>query len=374
MYASSAEIKQLAEITALFRHPALPNQRGRWMGDITEGCRNLIGSDYSIFVLSDIDRMHFFSEDIDREVIDAFQDTVAFGSATKGIEVKEELMRTLHDMRKSMGPYVMGVDELRAMTPDMSYDSYEIYSDVIKPAGLDYPVSMGTPVYQGEAVISMFGKQGDGVFKERALHFYSRLLPAFVSGIHGYLLQSAAQHAIFAVFDALNEAMLVYTRDGRFVYANPAWMRFEAEDAEKETLRDMVQRFSRSVRTQSRQLRFSDPLDPLIVPPSQIETEYAVYHIDHFVLPESTLGGNYVAFRVDRSISGLSPELVAHYRLSKRECEVALCIARGLSNKEIAANLFVSVHTIRRHVESILRKLKVSSRAAIFPLLSERIK
>ena len=50
--------------------------------------------------------------------------------------------------------------------------------------------------------------------------------------------------------------------------------------------------------------------------------------------------------------------------LSARELEVLRLVAEGLSNKEIAARLTLSEHTIHRHVANILVKLRLSSRAA----------
>jgi DNA-binding NarL/FixJ family response regulator len=51
-------------------------------------------------------------------------------------------------------------------------------------------------------------------------------------------------------------------------------------------------------------------------------------------------------------------------RLSPREVEVLQLVAQGLSNKEIAAHLHLSEHTIHRHVNNILAKLDLPSRAA----------
>lgn len=48
--------------------------------------------------------------------------------------------------------------------------------------------------------------------------------------------------------------------------------------------------------------------------------------------------------------------------LTQREREVLRYIARGLTNRQIARQLVVSVATIQNHVHSILEKLEVSNR------------
>jgi DNA-binding NarL/FixJ family response regulator len=48
--------------------------------------------------------------------------------------------------------------------------------------------------------------------------------------------------------------------------------------------------------------------------------------------------------------------------LSARELEVLLLLDEHLSTDEIARRLFISEHTVRSHVKSLLRKLRVSSR------------
>jgi DNA-binding NarL/FixJ family response regulator len=49
-------------------------------------------------------------------------------------------------------------------------------------------------------------------------------------------------------------------------------------------------------------------------------------------------------------------------RLTDRELEVLRLIARGMSNKDIGAELVIAENTVRNHVRNILEKLQVRSR------------
>ena len=59
--------------------------------------------------------------------------------------------------------------------------------------------------------------------------------------------------------------------------------------------------------------------------------------------------------------STIVPESIAQ-ALSARELEVLLLLDRHLGTDEIATRLFISEHTVRSHVKSLLAKLGVSSR------------
>jgi regulator of cell morphogenesis and NO signaling len=51
--------------------------------------------------------------------------------------------------------------------------------------------------------------------------------------------------------------------------------------------------------------------------------------------------------------------------LSEREKDIVVQVAKGLSNKEIADALFISVNTVMTHRRNISRKLQIHSPAAL---------
>ncbi len=52
-------------------------------------------------------------------------------------------------------------------------------------------------------------------------------------------------------------------------------------------------------------------------------------------------------------------------KLSSRESEVLKLVARGYSDKEVAANLLIAKSTVDTHVRAIFRKFSVHSRAQL---------
>jgi DNA-binding CsgD family transcriptional regulator len=65
----------------------------------------------------------------------------------------------------------------------------------------------------------------------------------------------------------------------------------------------------------------------------------------------------------------LAPIIVEAYRLTVREQEITRAVARGLSNPEIAAELFLSPHTVRDHLKAVFAKVGVASRGELVATL-----
>ncbi len=65
----------------------------------------------------------------------------------------------------------------------------------------------------------------------------------------------------------------------------------------------------------------------------------------------------------ERVVSTAAPGAVAPGgALTARELEVLRLVARGLGNKEIAADLGITTHTVKYHLAAVLEKLGVRSR------------
>jgi DNA-binding CsgD family transcriptional regulator len=94
--------------------------------------------------------------------------------------------------------------------------------------------------------------------------------------------------------------------------------------------------------------------------------------LDHFLYFAWNVVSMSAAYRLFRpaeagvpALDSVPPERVRALRLSAREAEMAVMIARGLANKEIAAELNISPATVRTHIYNLYQKVGARSRVEL---------
>ena len=92
---------------------------------------------------------------------------------------------------------------------------------------------------------------------------------------------------------------------------------------------------------------------------------WLVLHASAMTAPRHPHGG-LVAIVIEAAKSAeIAPIIIEAYSLSPRERDVLGAIARGGSTAEIAAELFLSPHTVRDYVKAVFEKFGVSSRGEL---------
>ena len=61
----------------------------------------------------------------------------------------------------------------------------------------------------------------------------------------------------------------------------------------------------------------------------------------------------------------MEPEDTTQEALSQREKEIIVCVVKGMTNKEIADKLYLSIHTVITHRRNIARKLQIHSASGL---------
>jgi DNA-binding NarL/FixJ family response regulator len=78
------------------------------------------------------------------------------------------------------------------------------------------------------------------------------------------------------------------------------------------------------------------------------------------------------AFRRLAALSAAAPRAEDSPRLTAREQEVVALIDEGLSNKQIARRLYITLATVKNHVHNVLEKLHVERRGEAAAVLRSR--
>ena len=75
-----------------------------------------------------------------------------------------------------------------------------------------------------------------------------------------------------------------------------------------------------------------------------------------------------------KQMSKPDKEQTTALKLTERELEVLRLVARGLNNREVAKELFISENTVKNHVRNILEKLQLHSRMeAVMYAMKEKL-
>lgn len=183
------------------------------------------------------------------------------------------------------------------------------------------------------------------------------LYPALQAGLAVYRQFAAAHANLGALIDAVGGACAVFDLGGRLLHTSPALADALAAEPCRERLMERAGRLARAFASGS-------ALPQQAAAPVTVEGTRGQY-----VLAPSrvnTLGPRpLVVVAVERPTRAERPEpetLCERLGLTPRQAEVALLLAERRTNREIAAALCISPHTVRHHTEGVLRALGLSDR------------
>ena len=234
----------------------------------------------------------------------------------------------------------------------------DVYRDRFVPAGLGFLMGPSVVVGSGEVSVLCAFERKTRSYGEEGLGLLELVLPAFRAGAEAHL--RPPEGAGLGRFIEFLPLPLAVSGPAGVDWRNAAFSRLEAADpafarvlsAAKDLVKDPALRMRSGGEEGTPPLR------------RQVTTAAGGYEL--VALPQE-LGDENVLLLVTRTRLHL-PEpgcLMARYALTARQAQVALLLAEGLTDKQVAARLGVSGNTARRHAEGLLRKLGVRTRAAV---------
>lgn len=333
----------------------------RWCEDCSRAVKTLIGADMATFVVPLTERVVFQSEELSPEILSAYP--VELQPLREEVPVGERM--------RSQG--VFSRASLWHPHEEVLYRS-EYYNDYIVPARAFDTVGLAVQGQDGASPLPahlMFhhDRPNRPQFGQRGLQLLRLLLPAFQTGLWFYLHLSQQREAFARHLDTLPEGVLLYGINGRVLHRNSSLERMLAEDSEAEQIEGALLHVARSLAALLQapgdgSRRAGAP--PL---PSQgVRTSTATYRVRGSLVKEGLFTrAPALLIALERLTPALPSEEVIRQRwgLTQAQVRVARRMAEGKSNAEIARELFVSLHTVRRHAEAVRMKLGVHSRAEV---------
>lgn len=318
MALSTPTLRRIREAQRVLLAPLRRESIDAWLQDVVGKVQSVMGADHAYAVLPGTGALRMAASDVDAGFCDGLRDSITgMENGTFLFDDPMPLQMHLHRRRGGVGAY-----HEREMVDRPAIEASPLFQKLFFPFGIRYAVGLSVPLPTGEAMICVgFESPDAGGYDPAALKRLELLVPAFESAVwrHRQLARTRTQFA--RIIDQIPTAVAFLGAGGREEYCNRA-------------------------------LRLAG----------------GVYRLRIGRAPAS-LGPGWLVL-VDRA-SPYPPAAVLRDRLglTAREAEVALLLARGHSNQEVADALTISPHTARHHVQSVLGKLGISSRSAVSHVL-----
>jgi DNA-binding CsgD family transcriptional regulator len=205
-----------------------------------------------------------------------------------------------------------------------------------------------------------------------------RLLePAFLAGVRAIVDAKATNGAFTRLIDDLPGAIGLYAPDGRRLHWNTALRRLLEESPAAKSIERALGALARELAPTGSRARTpsASPTMCALVASHRITGTIARLGIDGspplIMLRVDPLAAAGVTAAGPVALTTRSPDAIALLQpLTPRQRDVAVLIASGHSNAEVARQLQVSPFTARRHTEQVLARLGVHSRLQAAALLA----
>ena len=362
---STTDLARYEEVSRIMLSPLAAPSVDAWRLDLNRAIGSLFGVDATVSMVAGGERL-FLSEE--NPHLAAGVESYVAAYTTDGIYLRDAVVDHWNRQRRASGQDVFSwsINEKMIGRDGYRMTDSEIVSDVLIANKIHDFVGMYARTHLGEALLWLLFKEQGGIrHGEGALLLLRALLPSFKAGIEALARLDAQRHAL----DLMAEPVLVFGIGRREIHRNQAMMDLLHDDPERDLITDEMRRMEFELYPLGIGkfgLNGTVGSSPAL---REITTKRSRYQLRGTILPPGSFGPDmsFMIFATRRGGAQLPGQEVLRerYGLTSREAEVALLLAEGLSNDDIAERLFLSPHTARRHTANIFGKLEVSSRKAL---------
>lgn len=362
---TTSDIKRLNALQETLLAPLEHARVEDWCLAVLRSAEALYHGDRSIFLVPLDGALHNLSESVDPRYLAAFARGIVRREAG-AFHFAEPLTERAHTARRTKKIDVWNIPMLTRLG-GVSMKASPVYHEVVKPAGITHGPVISTSLPGGEAYLgTTHSRAGVHRFEEDAeLALASLVLPAFRAGVHIIERMGRQRAELLSALDSLDASVVICDVAGTVLYETRRAAALLTDDPEQYEVRAAM----RAVAGSLVRLRYSHRLpDGAAVGSREVTTRQRRYVLSGSFAGRGVLGfDEAILVRIEAPDPRLptAQQLVGRYGLTAREAEIALCLANGLSNMAIAAQLGISQHTVRHHSENVFLKLGIHSRKAL---------
>lgn len=355
---SSFALARLEAATRILLSPLEFPSLDEWRSSVNRAILELLGTEAAVFSMPRPAPPASFSDELSQGQIaryDALRMTGADGGS-------ERALRELAALRLG----VRAMNQTCVIAGDWEgYHADPMVNEFYKPNHfLDVVGFLGVLPDDGVVVLETYhSRYGTPACDDRAMALLGLLEPAFHAGIRSVAQLERDRAVLAQTLDTLRDGLVACDASGRVLHRNSALARAVAADPEGARIEAEIERMARGLAEVCAGRRLaSDPRAPIV---RELRTARGGYRVRGTLVDQEGLTGVRILVTLERTFpEPPAPELLrARFGLTPAELRVALLIAQGKGNGEVARTLCLSPHTARHHTESIMRKLAVQSRA-----------
>lgn len=362
---SAADLARLEAASRVLVSPLASPSVDAWRASVNAAVGTLFRGHKNIFMLPGHGDLCYTSDAHD--VVEVMQSYVELSMQGNHV-VHDPVVDLWHTLRRQQGVEVISWAINARMIGEYGCEmsASEFTSLTVNERGSRDFLGVYSSIPEGEVLLwILLEHESVHPFGEHAPLLLQALVPSFKAGLDALSRFSAHR----ATLDAMSEPVIVFGNSGIERYRNTSFVRMLEADPERDRIMLEILRLTAGMQPFGLMSARSRPASPVPEPGRIVRTTTAEYELRGSVIGPS-------AFDPDSSVlisvtAKAKPRLPSagalreRFELTAREAEVALLLAEGLSNNEIAERLYLSPHTARRHTANIFDKIGVTTRKAL---------
>jgi DNA-binding CsgD family transcriptional regulator len=365
LHLTASDVARCEAVSRTLLSPLSAPSVDEWRREVNRTLRDLFRVDHVVFGLGHSGD-YFLCDDMDRGTMQSFTRLVLEASTAPKGKSPDPYLTTLFEQRQRRGIRVYDTHMADEMV-GTSHRRSTLYNEVFVPYRLNNFLAVNTLVPHGEARLGLgYRHDSPEPFADSAVMLLTAFVPALKAGVEALTRLDAHRTAL----DNLHEPLLIVDENGRELHRNRTLTRLLDPDAERERVLGEARFLARRLGTLGFPVPGFQNQTPFAPGIREVHTQHGHYRLRGTVVAPGLFAASgvvMIAVETRQAAPALPPPetLRARYGLTRREAEVALLLAEGLSNDEIADRLFISTHTARHHTENVLAKLALPSRKGL---------